>query len=155
MLHSFHRRKTRAVLIIGTEDCHDVHFLTVTPILSYLKKNSMEWVYSHPSRARYKFLVPDSTLVLSTFSLAASSLVTAATTNSFLPSTRMPPLCTECQKEAVTSAHWSIKHIQEIRIVNYSKLHTCEIAYYLWIVLCCSHAFFCSFFSLKLSKCTT
>lgn len=48
---------------------------------------------SQPSRARYRFLVPVSTFTLFTFSLTASSLLTAATINSFLPSTRIPPHC--------------------------------------------------------------
>ena len=47
---------------------------------------------SRPSLARYRFLVPVSTFTFLSFSLLASSLVTAATTFSFLPSPRIPPV---------------------------------------------------------------
>lgn len=56
-------------------------------------KDEQKRVDLHPSLPRYRFLVPVSTFTVLTFSLAASSLLTAATMNNFLPSTRMPPLC--------------------------------------------------------------
>lgn len=56
-------------------------------------KDEQKRVDLHPSLPRYRFLVPLSTFTVVTFSLAASSLLTAATMNNFLPSKRMPPLC--------------------------------------------------------------
>lgn len=56
-------------------------------------KKGCKSVDSQPSRARYRFLVPVSTFTLFTFRFTASSLLTAITINSFLPSTRIPPLC--------------------------------------------------------------
>lgn len=58
-----------------------------------MKKQRRDQYDSHPSLARYRFRVPVSTLTLFTLSLVASSLLTASTMKSFLPSSRIPPFC--------------------------------------------------------------